>query len=210
MGLEQLRCDDSFAKQRATRFRIVRQIVGRDVGGEHRDGSALLGPWRAYRRRLDSGGRLQRRVTVQDGALQLLQRAARLGAKLVDEGSPGPCVRLERVSLPPGAVERDDQLAAEALTVRLSRDELLELRHDGCMPAKREIRLDPLLECRQPEVLEWRGGAGWLAGEIRKRRAAPERQRLGKALGCNGRLGAPRVIDQTLKTVEVALALGDA
>jgi hypothetical protein len=79
------------------------------------------------------------------------------------------------------------------------------------MPAKREIRLDPLLECRQPEVLEWHGAAGGgLAGEIRERLAAPERQRLGKALGCNGRLGAPRVIDQTLKTVEVALAVGDA
>ena len=54
-----------------------------------------------------------------------------------------------------------------------------------------------------------RGVAGGLAGEVGERRAAPERQRLGEALGRNRRLGAVRVVDESHEAVEVELAVGD-
>ena len=140
----------------------------------------------------------------------LLELAARLRPELVDEGPPSLHVRLERVRLPTGAVERDDQLAPKALAVRVPGDELLELGHQRCVPADREIGLDPLLERGVPELLEVRRGvAGGLAGEVGERRAAPERQRLGEALGRNRRLGTVRVVDESHEAVEVELAVVD-
>ena len=142
--------------------------------------------------------------------MDFLELPARFRPELVDEGLPSVRVRLERVRLPSGAVERENQLAPGSLPVRLPCDELLELGYEGCVSAEREVGLDPLLERREPEFLQVRrGAAGRLAGEVGERRPAPERQCLGEAVGRNRRLSPVSVVDEPHEAVEVQLALGD-
>ena len=86
-------------------------------------------------------------------ALELAQRRARLDAELVQRPA-SVLVGVERVLLPPGAVEREDELLAEPLAVRLGGDELLELRDDFAMLAEREPRVEPQLERLEPQILE--------------------------------------------------------
>ena len=80
--------------------------------------------------------------------------------------------------MPACAIEREHQLAAQALPKRVLRDERLQLADELLVAAKREIGVDTVGERRQVNLLEspdlrLRKG---LVGEIRERRSAPERE----------------------------------
>src|SRR5207244_1760102 len=88
----------------------------------------------------------ERRVLAEDRLLQLLERGTRLDPQLVDEVPPRRLVRLQRLRLPAGAVEREHQLAAQAFSERMPGDQLLELADDLRVTAVPEIAVDALLE----------------------------------------------------------------
>ena len=58
--------------------------------------------------------RLEDLVVREDGPLELLQGRAGLEPELIGERPPGVSVDLECFRLPPGPVEREHQLAAQA------------------------------------------------------------------------------------------------
>ena len=117
------------AAQRAERER-GRHHAAR-IGGERRDG----------RRR--GARRSERRVLLEDRALEVAQRGARLDAELVDQRRAGRPEGLERVGLAPGAVERQHLQRAEALVQRVLGDQRVELRDQLGVAAAREVGLDP-------------------------------------------------------------------
>ena len=121
---------------------------------------------------------------IQDRALQFPQFLARLDTELVDERPSSLLVGLECFRLPARPVERQHQLRVQALAVGMLAWQRLELADQLGIAAERELRLDPLLDRGQTQLLEpgdLRLGER-LVGEVGKRRAAPERQRLGRQL----------------------------
>ena len=69
----------------------------------------------------------ERRVLLEDALVQRPQRLARLDPELVDEQPPPGGERLERLRLAARAVQREHQLAAQALAQRMLGDQRLEL-----------------------------------------------------------------------------------
>ncbi len=67
-------------------------------------------------------------VLAQDRLLELLQRRARVDPELVHERPARVLVGVERLGLPPGAVERQHLLPAQALSQRVLPHEGGELR----------------------------------------------------------------------------------
>ena len=123
---------------------------------------------------------LERRVLPQDRPLEPLQLLARLEPELVRQLAPGHPVASQRLGLAAGAVEREHQLAAQALPQRMLGDERLELADELGVTAERQVGVDPLLERRQPQLLQPRdlGLGERLVGEVGERRPAPQRERL--------------------------------
>ena len=168
----------------------------------------------AIRRRRPSGfvsrrsrarRRLKRRVVLEDLPLQGLQLGARLDPELVHEPAPRRAVGLERLGLTSAAVERDEQLALEPLPERVRGDQRLELGQDVLMAAEREVGLDPILERRQPQVLEPPDLVlrERLVREVGERRSAPEPERLAEAVGGRGGLFVARLLDERLEAGRV-------
>ena len=88
------------------------------------------------------------------------------------------------------------QLAAHPLAERMRGDERLELRHEPAVAAESEIGLDPLLQQREPELLEPRrlDCRERLEGELGERRPVPERERSVQPRGRGLEVaGGPRV-----------------
>ena len=167
---------------------------------------------RGGRRRRRLPVQLQRRVLVQDLPLELLQRRAGLDPELVDERTAPASEDVERVGLPAAAIERDHQLAAQALAKRVLGDERLELRHELVLAAERQVGVDPLLDGREALLLEARDLAlgERLVAEVGQRLPVPERERLAQAgrplLGIGQ--GA-RLPDEQLEPAQVDLARRD-
>ena len=93
-------------------------------------------------------------------------------------------VRLESLSLPTIAVESQHQLAAYPLPQRVGGDERLELGNQLCVAPQREIRIDPIFDGNEPELLETsdlRLGEG-LVREVDERLTSPERESLAQLL----------------------------
>ncbi len=67
-------------------------------------------------------------------------------------------VDAEGFRLPSRAVEREHPLTPQALSQRVLRDEDLELGGEHGMPSERELRVDPVLERRESQLLEPLGG----------------------------------------------------
>ena len=128
-------------------------------------------------------GQVERRVLTQDRALELTQRPAGVEPEALGEQTPSCLVRLERFRLAIRAVEREHQLPPQALAQRLFADEPLQFGHELRMPAAGEVGLDPLFDSVESKGLE----AGDLAlrevlvGEVRQRRATPQREGLPQA-----------------------------
>ena len=82
--------------------------------------------------------------------MQLLELGARLDPELVDENAAGVVVDLECFRLPPRSVEREHQLTAQPLAKRVFVGERLELADQIAVSASLELRVDPVLERREP------------------------------------------------------------
>ena len=98
--------------------------------------------------------RPERRVVAKDGALDLAQLGARIDAELVGECPARRLECRESLGLPARAVERQHVLRPQALTVRMLRNQLLELGHEAVVAAERELRVDPQLVCALPALAE--------------------------------------------------------
>ena len=193
-------------------------------GGDHR-GQVFVATdqWGRRCRQVDggSGGDLwsgggrragECRVLAQHLLVQLLQRRGRVDPQLVGEHRAVVRVAGQGVGLPAGAVEREDQAAAQAFAERMGVHELLEAR-DGVVPAagpQREVdpqllRIEPQL--RQPGRL---GTGELLVGELRERRPAPQSQRLVERLERVQPAAGPASLgDQALEAVGVGAAGGE-
>jgi hypothetical protein len=130
-------------------------------------------------RRLGDGGG-EGGILREDRPFELAQPVARLDAQLLDELPAGVLVDLQRVGLPVAAVQREHELRAQALAVRVGGDQRLQLADDLRVPAELELRLDELLERGHAQVVQARDLAlrEGLVGEVVERAAAPEGERL--------------------------------
>ena len=151
------------------------------------------------------GDVIERRILVEDRAFELPERERRLDAERLDERAPRIAIRRERVRLPSRAVEGDHQLGAEALPERVLADQQLQFADELGTRAKREIRLDPLLEGFEPKLLEPSdlGLRPGLVGELGQRLSSPERERLPQHRVRVGRGGSPRSPDELLEPEQV-------
>ena len=137
-------------------------------------------PSRARRAGGRSAARCECRVLREDRLLELAQPLARLDAELLDQRPARVLVGLQRVGLAVRAVEGQHQLRPQALPVGVLGDQRLQLPDHLGVAAERQLGLDQLLERRDAQVVEPGDLAlrERLVGEIRQRRAAPQRQRL--------------------------------
>ncbi len=144
--------------------------------------------------------------------MPLPQRGPGVDAELVVQRAAGVVERRERVRLAAGVVEREHQLRAEPLAQRMAGDLRLELADQLGAAAEREVGLDPVLERRQPLLLEPRDLRlrERLVGQVGQRRAAPHRKGLPQPFGRGRRVaGVERGAaagSQRLEAVRVELA----
>ena len=120
-------------------------------------------------------GGVQRQVLSEDRPLELPKRPTRLEPQLVDEAIAGGVVSLEGVGLAAGSVQSEHELTLEALAQRMLADQRLELAHQPRVLARRQIRVDPILEHDQTSLFQpsdLRLGER-LVGEIAQRRPPP-------------------------------------
>ena len=134
--------------------------------GRHTDGLGL-------RRR-------ERGVLAQDCLVQPPQLRSRLGADRLDQRGPGLPVGLERVGLPPGAIQRQHPLRVQLLAQRLGDDEALELADHIAVAPGGQVELDRELERREAQLLEPADlrGSERLVGDVVERCTAPQLERL--------------------------------
>ena len=145
---------------------------------------------------------------AEDLQLELLQRRPRLEAELLDQRPAPSLKRVQRVGLPAAAIQRQHQLAAQPLSEHVLGDQRLELRHQLEMAAGRQVGVDPILQRRQPQLLQTGDLAlrERLAPQIGQRLPPPQRQRItqpGRAI--TGILARTRPLDQQLKPRHVDL-----
>src|SRR5205807_6395651 len=111
------------------------------------------------------------------------------------------------------AVERAHQELARPVTEGLGGDELLELWNEAGRRAGVELRLEPVLDRAEPEVLQPRGGrlAERLGAELAQRRAAPQVERLLQAFRRRAKVARGELLPgrccKRLEAVDVELAL---
>ena len=146
-----------------------------DVDEEDRDEPPELHRRLGERRVLEQ----QRLVLAQDCCLEAPELRPGLDPELVDKRLARVTVGRERIRLPPGAVERQHELAAGTFAKRLRLRECLELGDQTRVAAEGKVRFDPLLEHDRPELLEPRdlGLRERLIDEICERRPSPEGER---------------------------------
>ncbi len=132
-----------------------------------------------------------------------------LDPELLDERGTRRRVGLERLGLPPGAVEREHQLTARTLAQRVLRHQPLQLAdHLGVAP-EGEVGVDAVLERREPQLLEARDRAlgERLEREVAERRASPQPERLAQPRRPGFRVarghGVATLGDERLEAVEV-------
>ena len=120
--------------------------------------------------------------------MQRLQLGARVDPELVDQRGTRGCVRIERLGLPPGAVEREHQLSAQSFPQGVLANQRFELADQLGAAAALEFCIVPRLEGGEPELFEPRdlGLRPALVREVGEGRPAPQLERrgkLGRALG---------------------------
>jgi hypothetical protein len=200
------------------RLGIGATVVRRRMRGRCPEDCHAFAPTRSHERRRSwrlFGGRLRPRrrqlgVLSEDPPFQLLQRATRLDAQLLDELPARVRVDLERLPLPSRSIESQHQLTAEPLAQRLLGDEALELRDELGVPAAPEVGVEPVLERDQTELFQ----AADLdlerafARNVDERRAAPERERLPEDVRSPPRIGfVARLGTKALEALEIELVL---
>ena len=158
-------------------------------------------------RGLGGGRALEGRIVRQDRLLERLQALARLEPELLVEQAARLLVRVERLGLATRPVEREHELAADALAKRVPGDETFQLGRDRGVTAECELGLDPLLDRRQPQLLEARdlGLREGFVGEVGQRGSPPQSERLFEQLRRPRRLRASSARDELLEDVQVEL-----
>ena len=153
--------------------------------------------------------RSQLGVVVQDPALELVQRRARLDPQLVDEHRAGLLERVEGFRLPAGAVQRDHQLRAQALSQRVLGNPALEGGNDLGMPAELELRLDLLLDDCQAKLVEPCGlpVCERLVAEVVQRLAPKELECLTELLRARRPAGGRGLRGEALEAADVQLVV---
>ena len=74
--------------------------------------------------------------------MQLLQLGSWLDTDLLDQQRPCAPIRLERLGLSTGAVEREHTLSVQALAQRVLVDQRVQLGNHVAMAAGRKVALD--------------------------------------------------------------------
>ena len=141
------------------------------VGGV---GSRLGGSTTDSRRRCR-----EHRILREDRALEVPQTLGGLDPQIIDQLPARVLVGLQRVRLPVAPIQSKHEVRTEPLAIGVLADQRLELHNHVGMAAERELRLDQLLERRDPQVVETGDLAPGerLADEVAERRAAPQRER---------------------------------
>jgi hypothetical protein len=136
-------------------------------------GRAARPPSRRSRRR-------KLRALGQDPGLELAQLRARLKAQVLAHAAARVAVGLERLGLPAAAVQREHELSSKALAERVLADEPIEFAGDLPVAPERQVGVHALLEGDEAQLVEPRDllPCKRLVGEVRQRRAPPQRQPL--------------------------------
>ena len=127
---------------------------------------------------LGDGGNRERPVLAQDRGLEVAELLAGLEPELVVQPRAQAAIDLERVRLPPGAVQGEHQLGVQALLVGVLGDEGLERSDELRVPAQLELGVDLLHLHDEPEVCESRERVAIrpLELDVRERRSPPQRK----------------------------------
>ena len=152
----------------------------------------------------------------ENRTLELLQLDARLEPELLAKERTCVAIDAEAFDLPPGAVERQHELRAEPLAVRMLGAERLELGHELALPPEGELGLDPVLDGCEAKLLEPLDVDARERLELEVGERSPLPERLGSAqlsrredrVPCCERLTTAR--EQALELLEVELARLDA
>jgi len=154
---------------------------------------------------------IERRVLTEDRSLQVMQRAARLDAELIDKKGARVSIHSESLGLTARAIQGEHQLASKPLAERMLGDERLELTYEVGVATELEVGLDPLFHRHEAKLFE----PGTLApgkrlrSEFAQSWTAPEFECLTEGLACSRRLTRSKIAlalpERTLETVKVEL-----
>src|SRR3954464_519078 len=97
---------------------------------------------------------MQARVVAQDCLLERTQPRRGLESEFLDESVARTPVYIERVGMPPGAVERHHQLEVETLAPRMFGHQPLQLGDHVDVPAKLEVGMQAALQRMQAQLLD--------------------------------------------------------
>ncbi len=146
---------------------------------------------------------VQLRILIEDRPLEAAQRRPRLDPELLDQRGPRRPVGVQSLRLPARAVEREHQLASQALRKRVLGDQALELSDELVGAAEGEVCIDAILERAEVKLFEPIDltSSPRLVCELGERWAAPERESLAQALGSGRRLGGARLGHEPVEAV---------
>ena len=152
---------------RVGRFERRQALVGTDVAFARRETGTVR-------------SEIQPGVLREDRALELLQLAAGLEPEFVVQKRACPPIDLEALCLTARPVEREHQLSAKALAVRMLRAQRLDLADQRELTAERQLRIDSLLDAGKPQLFQTLDldACKRLELEVGERPAFPERLRL--------------------------------
>jgi hypothetical protein len=187
-GLADARLPRDEGQPRTVRARGAPQRVelGQLVGApdEH---PAHLGEQRRQRRHTGVPiGRVEGRVLAQDRDVQLGQRGAGRDAQLGVEPGAQLTVDLQRLGLPSAAVERQHALAPHPLAGGVRGGEAVQFADEVGVAAHDEVGVDPVLQRRQPRLLQLRRRAARGGGVEQVVEHGPPPQREGGAQRVGG------------------------
>jgi hypothetical protein len=108
--------------------------------------------------------------------VQCAQLLAWLYTKFVDEQAARVRIDRQRLDLPAGPVERQHQLSAEPLPVRIRIDQRLQIAGDSGLVPEGKVRIDPRFQRSQPKLLQPAefGGREGLIRELGQRFSPPQ------------------------------------
>jgi hypothetical protein len=108
--------------------------------------------------------------------VQFAQLLAWLYTKFVDEQAARVRIDRQRLGLPAGPVERQHQLSAKPLSIRVRIDQRLQIADDSGLAPEGKVRLGPRFQRSQPELLQPAelGGREGLIRELGQRFTPPQ------------------------------------
>jgi hypothetical protein len=145
------------------------------------------------------------RVLHQDRSLQLAQRHTRLDPDFADERLARPPVGIQSVCLSARSIQREHELGPESLPQWMVLDQPFQLRDGVRVATELEVGVDPLLERREPCLLQTCDLVlgERLGRELDERGPPPAGERLAQLRRSLVRLGTARLLDEPLEALEV-------